>query len=133
MSGLVVGLRGEARLVVAEGDTASRYGSGLVAAFATPALVALMEKASVAAIHDYLEPGETSVGIQVDVKHLAPTPVGMNVVAKAELIEVDGHRLRFKIDAWDALEKIGEGVHFRARINRTHFNERLTKKSGTIC
>ena len=132
MGGLVVGLRGEARLVVTEDDTAAKYGSGLVAGFATPALVALMEGASVAAIHDHLDASETSVGVQVDIKHLAPTPVGMGVIAKAELLEVDGRRLRFKVEAWDDVEKIAEGTHLRAIINSARFNERLKEKKGSV-
>lgn len=131
MDDLKPGLKGEARQVVTENDTASRYGSGLVVAFATPALVALMESASVAAIHKYLDSDQTSVGFEVNIKHLAPTPVGMSVVAKAEVLEVNGHRVRFNVEAWDDKEKVGEGSHVRAIINAARFADRLNQKSNS--
>jgi predicted thioesterase len=129
MDQLKPGLKGELKQKVTEKDTASRYGSGLVVAFATPGLVALMESASVAAIHKYLNSNQTSVGIEVNIKHLAPTPVGMSVLAKAELLEVNGNRVRFKVEAWDDKEKVGEGTHVRAIINAARFAERLKQKS----
>ena len=129
MDELKPGLKGELKQVVTEKDTAARYGSGLVVAFATPALVALMESASVAALHKYLSSNQTSVGVEVNIKHLAPTPVGMSVVAKAELLEVNGNRLRFKVEAWDDKEKVGEGTHVRAIINASRFAEKLKQKS----
>jgi predicted thioesterase len=129
MDELKPGLKGELMQVVTEQDTASRYRSGLVVAFATPALVALMESASVVAIHKYLSSNQTSVGVEVNIKHLAPTPVGMSVLARAELLEVNGNRLRFKLEAWDDKEKVGEGTHVRAIINSARFAERLKQKS----
>jgi predicted thioesterase len=131
MDDLKPGLKGELKRVVTEKDTASRYGSGLVDALATPALVALMEGASVAALHKYLNPNQTSVGVEVNIKHLAPTPVGMSVLAKAELVEVNGNRIRFRVEAWDDKEKVGEGTHLRAIIDAARFTERLKQKSGS--
>ena len=132
MDELKPGLKGEARQLVTEQDTASRYGSGLVVAFATPALIALMERASVAAIHKYLNSNQTSVGIEVNIKHLTPTPVGMTVVARAELLEVNTHRVKFKLEAWDDKEKVGEGSHVRAIINAARFAEKLKQKTNII-
>ena len=130
MAELKPGLVGESSQIVTDKLTAASYGSGLVPAFATPAMVALMENASVAAIQRYLNVGQTSVGTEVNVKHLAATPVGMNVRARAEVTAVDGRRVSFQVQAWDDKEKIGEGTHVRAIIDDARFAERLAKKSS---
>ena len=101
MDELAPGLTGEIEAVVTEADTAARLGSGLVPVFGTPALVGLMEGAAVQALAGRLPPGQTSVGGRIDVRHLAPTPVGMRVRARAELLEVEGRRLVFRVEAWD--------------------------------
>jgi predicted thioesterase len=129
MSELKPGLVGESTAVVTDALTAASYGSGLVRAFATPAMIALMENASVAAIQPYLDAGQTSVGTEINVKHLAATPVGMHIRARAELTAVEGRRLSFQVDAWDDKEKIGEGTHVRAIIDNARFAERLAKKA----
>jgi len=129
MNELKPGLVGEASEVVTEQNTAARWGSGLVAAYATPAMIALMESASVTAIRENLEEGETSVGIEVNVKHLAPTPIGMRVRSRAELLAVDGHRVMFTVEAWDEKEKVGEGTHVRVIIDAARFAERLKQKT----
>ena len=121
MERLVPGLVGEAETVVSEADTAARWGSGLVPVFGTPALVGLMEGAAVQALADSLPPGQTSVGGRIDVRHLAPTPVGMRVRARAELLEVDHRRLVFHVEAWDEVEKIGEATHERFVIDEQRF------------
>jgi predicted thioesterase len=124
-----VGLVGEADKEVTEQDTAARWGSGLVHAFSTPALIALTEKASVNALAKCLEDNQTSVGVEVNVKHLAATPVGMTVKARAELVQVDGRRLKFKVEAWDEKEKVCEGWHSRAVVERSRFADRLIQKA----
>ena len=129
MPELKPGLVGESTAVVTDALTAASYGSGLVPAFATPAMIALMENASVAAIQPYLSAGQTSVGTEVNVKHLAATPVGMHVRARSELTAVEGRRLSFHVYAWDDKEKIGEGTHVRAIIDDARFAERLAKKA----
>ena len=123
------GMTGEASQVVTEQDTAAKLGSGLVAAYSTPSMVALMESASVAAIQKHVTAGQTSVGIEISVKHLAPTPVGMGVRARAELLEIAGRRLKFKVEAWDDKEKVGEGIHARAIIDSERFAHRLKRKT----
>ena len=128
-SELRVGLIGEATLKVTERETAARLGSGLVDAFATPALVTLTENASVNAIQKCLNADQTSVGVEVNVRHLAATPVGMVVKAKAELVEMDGRRLKFKVEAWDEKEKVCEGSHSRVVVDKSRFSDRLTKKA----
>ena len=129
---LKLGLVGEISQQVTSEDTAARWGSGLVDAFATPALVALVERASVIAIEGCVGVDQTTVGIEVNVKHLAATPVGIVVRARAELIEIDGRRLKFKVEAWDTKEKICEGSHVRAIINRPRFLSRLMLKAEHV-
>ncbi len=129
MGEIKLGTVGETTQVVTEAQTAAVYGSGLVPAFATPAMIALMEGAGVRALQPSLDAGQNSVGVQVDVQHLAATPVGMTVRARAEVIAVEGRRVTFKVEAWDDREKIGEGTHVRAVIDDARFKERLKIKS----
>ncbi len=129
MAGLGPGLVGETSVTVTDRLTAALHGSGLVPAYATPAMIALMENASVAAIQAYLDPGQTSVGIEINVKHLAATPVGMKVRARAEVTAVDGRRVSFQVQAWDDREKIGEGTHVRAIVDDARFKERMAQKA----
>ncbi len=121
MQTLLAGLTGETEITVTQDDTAERWGSGLVPVLGTPTLVALMESAAVKALEAHLPPGQTSVGGRMDVRHLAPTPVGMAVRARAELLEVDGRRLVFSIEAWDEAERIGEATHERFVVDRDRF------------
>ncbi|HEY3312948.1 MAG TPA: thioesterase family protein [Anaerolineales bacterium] len=128
MSELTPGLNAEISISVSEEDTASRWGSGLVPVYSTPALVGLVEAAAVRVLEGRLEAGQTSVGGHIDIRHLAATPVGMNVRARAELIARDGRRLTFKVEAWDELEKIGEGLHERFVIDTEKFVSRARAK-----
>ncbi len=129
MAGTIApGLVGEASTVVVEGQTARSLGSGSVAVLGTPALVALMERAAVAAVADHLAEGESTVGARLDVKHLAPTPVGMRVTACARLAEVQGRRLHFLIEAHDEREKVGEAIHLRVVIDPGSFGKRAGDK-----
>ncbi|MEE8392231.1 MAG: thioesterase family protein [Anaerolineae bacterium] len=121
MGELAPGLTGEVEIVVTEADTAARLGSGLVPVLGTPALVGLMEGASVRALTGHLPPSRTSVGGRIDVRHLAPTPVGMRVRACAKLLEVEGRRLIFHVGAWDEVEQIGEATHERFIIDEEKF------------
>ena len=123
------GLIGETRSVVTEKDTAAHLGSGTVPVFGTPALVGLMEAAAVQALADFLPAGQTSVGARIDVRHLTPTPVGMHIRARAELVETEGRRLSFRIEAWDEVERIGEAIHERMIIDAERF---VTKARAKI-
>jgi fluoroacetyl-CoA thioesterase len=118
---LLPGLTAEIEAIVTEADTAERLGSGLVPVLGTPALVALLERAAVQALVGRLPPGQTSVGGRIDVRHLAPTPVGMRIHARAELLEVQGRRLIFHVEAWDEVEQIGEASHERFVVDETRF------------
>lgn len=128
MSELQVGLRAETSLVVSDADTAARWGSGLVPVYSTPALVGQMEHTAVVALTGQLAAGQTTVGGRIEVRHLAPTPVGMTVRVVAELVEVEGRRLGFKIEAWDEVEKIGEASHDRFVIDEAKFMARVRSK-----
>lgn len=123
------GLVGEADETVSSSRTAAFFGSGLVAAYGTPAMVALMENATVAALHKYLGPGQTSVGTEVCIKHIAATPVGMHARARATVTAVDGRQVTFQVEAWDDREKIGEGTVKRVVVDESRFNNRLEKKA----
>src|SRR5260221_14043912 len=108
------GLVGEAHATVDDSMLASALGSGAVQVFSTPSMIALMEGAACRAVESVLPPGQTTVGTHLDVRHLAATPLGLEVRARAELLEVDGRTLKFRVEAFDAQEKIGEGTHERA-------------------
>ena len=98
---LKIGMLGEARTKVAYENTAIKYGSGTVSVFATPAMIGLMEKASISSVDSYLPKGYATVGTKVEIKHIAATPIDMEVVAQAELLEIDGPKLKFKVEAYD--------------------------------
>lgn len=129
MPNLAPGLVGERTLIVEERHTAAHLGSGGVPVYATPMMILAMEEAALSAVDPRLEPGQVTVGYHLDVKHLAATPLGMRVTARAELLSVEGKMLSFKVEAFDEKEKIGEGTHVRAIINVARFKEKLAAKS----
>ena len=129
MGDLIPGLVGETTTLVTEEDTADRWGSGLVPVLGTPALVGLIEGAAVQALVGHLLPGQTSVGGRIDVRHLAPTPVGMRVRARAELVEVEGRRLVFRAEVWDEVERIGEATHERFLVDEGRFVAKARAKA----
>lgn len=126
---LAPGLVGEVEIVVQPPDTADAMGNKGVHVLATPRLVALLEDAAIAAVQAHLPPGAGTVGTRLDVKHLAATPVGMRVRARAVLREVDGRRLVYDVEAHDDLEKVAEGTHERFQINQARFLERVAEKA----
>jgi fluoroacetyl-CoA thioesterase len=122
------GLFADFKHTVTEIDTASHWGSGGLPVFSTPALVGLMESTAVVALRGHLPPGQTTVGAHIDVRHLAATPVGMEVHARAELVAIDGRKLTFKIQAWDDVELIGESTHDRFLIDESKFMAKVAVK-----
>jgi len=127
------GLVGELTITVQESDTARvSGGESLPPVLSTPRMTSLMERTAHEAILPFLAEGQSSVGTLVNIRHLAATPVGMLARFRAELLEADGRRLRFKVEAWDEVDKIGEGEHERFIIDLTRFNERLDKKRALI-
>jgi predicted thioesterase len=127
---VVPGLVGELKTRVDDDKTARHLGSGDVSVFATPEMVRLMERAAVRAVDHLLPDGYRTVGIRVDVRHLAATPVGMTVRAKAELVQVEGRKLTFRVEAADDAEKVGEGLHERMIVDVGRFRERAAQKGG---
>jgi len=123
------GLRGTSTVVVAEENTAAHFGAGGVHVFGTPMMIGLMENAAFSAIQPLLPEGQSSVGTRVNVTHLAATPLGMTVTATAELLEVDGRRLVFRVEARDEKELIGEGQHERFIITLDRFLSRIEEKA----
>ena len=122
---LTPGMRGEASTTVVHENTAAAVGAGGVEVFGTPMMIALMENAAWRAVVDALDEGYVTVGTLVNVQHLAATPVGQQVRALAELIEVDGRRLVFRVEAYDEQQKIGEGQHERFVVNLERFLGRI--------
>jgi fluoroacetyl-CoA thioesterase len=122
-------LRGKVKLVVAAEHTAKHIGSGGVQVLATPQMILLMERAGVAAVDHLLPEGYRTVGVHLDVRHLAPTPIGFEVTAAAELTAVNGRQLTFRVTAHDGTELVGEGSHQRAIIDVARFGERVAQKA----
>ena len=109
--GISLGMKGQTQTFVCEHNVA-----GHVNKFSTPAMIQLMEQASSAVVNGSLQEGEVSVGIEVNVRHLAAADIGATIIAHAELIEIERNRLTFQVEAYDADKKIGEGTHKRAII-----------------
>jgi predicted thioesterase len=126
---LQVGMTGESQVTVTSDLTAKKMGSGSLLVYSTPAMIALMEAAAVNAIDPYLETGQTTVGIQIEVRHISASPIGENVRAEAEIIGVEGKRIIFAVRAWDEQEMIGEGSHTRYLIDEEKFMERVQSNS----
>lgn len=122
------GLTGVARMMVGTSDTAARVGSGHSHVLATPVMIGLMEEAALAAVERLLPEGKQSLGVRMDVSHIAGTPTGMKVEAVAELVEVDGRRLVFAVRARDEIELIGEGRHERVVVTAAAFQTRIDEK-----
>jgi predicted thioesterase len=126
-----MGLKGSAEVVVGEEHTAPFVGSGRVRVLATPVMINLMEAAALDAVERLLPPGHQSLGIHLDVRHYAATPVGMRVHVTAELIKVDGRTLDFRVEARDEKEAIGDGLHQRVVVNVARFDQRVQRKIAT--
>ncbi|UBM61848.1 thioesterase family protein [Candidatus Sulfidibacterium hydrothermale] len=124
---LKTGLTYEKTIAVTSNDTAAAYGSGNVDVLATPAMIALMEGTALECVQSFLEKDFVTVGIDVCVKHVKATPVGMQVTCKAILREVDGARLVFDVEAWDEKGKIGMGTHERFVVNLPEFMKKVNQ------
>jgi fluoroacetyl-CoA thioesterase len=122
------GLVGRAELTVGEQHTAPRVGSGKVHVLATPVMINLFEAAALAACEQLLPAGFQSLGTVLEVRHIAATPVGMKVVASAEVTGVEGRTIRFRLEARDERELIGDGRHERVVVNVAKFDERVRRK-----
>ncbi|MCC8141945.1 MAG: thioesterase family protein [Lachnospiraceae bacterium] len=125
---LIVGIKGEQSEKVVHENTATAVGSGVLEVYGTPCMLALMEKTACESIEPYLEEGWGSVGTQVNIKHLAATPIGMTVRCESELKVVDGRRLLFDVKAYDDKGLIGEGTHERFTVNNEKFQEKANAR-----
>ena len=119
------GIKNEKSIVVTEDVTASKVGSGLLPVYATPSMIALMEGTCAEGVQPYLAEGEGTVGVGVDIKHIAATPVGMTVRCESLLKKVNGKKLVFEVNVYDEKGLIGTGTHKRAIINNEAFMARL--------
>ncbi len=125
---ITVGMKAQVEALVEKEDTAEVVGSGSLLVYATPCMVALMEGAACEAIADALGEGETTVGIELNIKHLAATPVGLEVRAEAEVTAVDGKIITFQVRAFDEAGEIGNGTHKRAIVNAQRFLDKTYTK-----
>lgn len=125
---LTPGLTGTKSLVVGPEHTAIRVGSGRMDILATPVLVTICEAASLVACDGAMPEGLASLGVHVDVRHIAPTPVGMRVTATARLVAVEDRLLTFRLEARDEKETIGQGTHQRVIVDVERFTARIQKK-----
>lgn len=122
------GMNREASFRVGEENTAIHVGSGNSKVLATPWMIAFMERTSHQLLAEVLPEGFSSVGIQVDIRHLAPTPVGSTIRVKTQVQEINGARVTFEVQAWDHVEKIGQGTHQRFVIDEQRFLQRASAK-----
>ncbi len=125
---IVIGMKGEAATLVEKEDTAAEVGSGSLLVYATPCMVALMEGAACEAITSAMAPDKTSVGTELNITHISATPVGLEVRAEAEVINVEGKIITFKISAYDEAGLIGEGTHKRCIVSSQRFLDKTYSK-----
>ena len=123
-----IGQKNQLKIVVSKSDTAKSVGSGVLDVLATPRMIALMEECSYKLIAPYLEEGSSSVGTLINAKHVSATPVGMEVYAESEIIEIDGRRVVFSVKAYDEKGLIGEGKHERFIILSERFLSKTYQK-----
>jgi predicted thioesterase len=128
MAELQTGIRNRAETVSSEERSALSIGSGNVRVFATVSMIGLMEKTCLDSVLPFLEPGQDTVGIHVNVSHCSATPVGMKVWCESELVEIDRRRLVFKVAAYDESGLIGEGTHERFIIDKDRFESKAASK-----
>ena len=126
-----IGIKGRLEETVTPEMSAARVGSGLVDVFATPMMIALVEKTCNESVLPYLDEGQGTVGTLVNVAHTAATPIGMRVWCESELVEVDNRRLLFKVKAFDDCGAIGEGLHERFIIDTARFAAKAMSKGGS--
>ena len=129
MRPIPVGAKGTYSLRVTPAHLANQFkDAALPQVFATPMMVTAMENAALNAVREYLDPGESSVGTVVNIRHLAATPVGHQVTAEAEVTKVDGRRIEFKVSAHDETEEIGNGTHERMVVDMARLDKKLAAK-----
>ena len=123
-----VGICGQKEITVTEELTAKTFKSGALNVYATPAMISLMEDVAFTSVAEYLNEGCGSVGTKVDIEHVASSPVGMKITCDSELIEVEGRKLVFKVEAYDEKGLIGKGTHERFIVENKKFQEKTDNK-----
>jgi|Deesub1362A_J573_1020465.scaffolds.fasta_scaffold03221_6 predicted thioesterase len=129
---LKVGLVCQAEQLVTPELSAKHIGSGSLRVYATPAMALLVERTCAAAVQPHLTSDQSTVGIEMHLRHLAPTPLGDRVRIRVELVEIQGNRLTFHAEIWDSQEKVGEAEHVRALIEVGRFLRRVEQKAARL-
>ncbi len=132
MEQIHIGMRGESTRLVEERYTAAHVGSGTLKVLATPSMIGFMERTCLESIQTVLPEGQSSVGTMVNIRHLAATPMGQEVKIVSEVIAVEGRRVLFHVEAWDAKEKVGDGEHERYIIDVARFIKRVQEKAEAM-
>ena len=127
-----IGMQREETFVVQEQHSASQVGSGSLRVLATPIMIARIERNSHQLLVGHLPPGFSSVGAQIQIRHLAPSPIGSTVRVRSEIQAVDGLRVNFIVQAWDQEEEIGQGEHTRFVIEEERFLRRVSAKASRL-
>lgn len=128
MKEIIIGTKGNAEIIAEKSTLAVNVGSGSLEVFATPMMAMLMEKSACNALADFMENDETSVGTELNIKHISATPESMKVTASAEITEANGREITFKVEAFDESGKIGEGLHKRFIVYSERFTEKAKSK-----
>ena len=126
-----IGTAGELQFVVEQKHTIDFATDGMPAVLSTPNLIGLLERTARRALEPFLEPDERSVGIEIELRHLAPTPLGQQVTCIARVIHVNGTKIGFQIEARDQRELIARGLHKRAVIRVQTFANQVQRRYGT--
>jgi len=126
---LSTGIKGAQSVEVSESNTAEAMGSGDLPVFATPAMIALIERTACQSVIPYLEMGQSTVGTHLDISHSSATPIGMTVVCETELVEIDRRRLVFKVRVYDSKGEVGSGTHERFVVDSARFMEKAELKT----
>jgi len=127
---LNTGIKGAQSVTVTEENLASTVGSGDLPVFATPAMIALIEKTASLSVQPYLDLGTSTVGTHLDIAHSSATPIGMTVVCETELVEIDRRRLVFKVRVYDSKSEVGFGTHERFIVDSQRFLEKAELKNA---
>lgn len=126
------GIVEETTFLVTDQHAASQIGSGSLKVLSTPTLITVIEKTCHQLLAKLLPEGTSSVGTQVNVRHLAPSPMGSQIKVRVEVAQIEGNRITFSVQAWDQTEKISEGEHLRMVIDVTRFLNRVAAKQASL-
>ena len=128
---MIPGLIGKSEMIVKKEDLVNSLADVTLNVLSTPRLIQLLEAAAIEAIHEFIPTEKVSLGTEVKIKHLSPTPLGMKVTANAILKRVDKNRLFFLVDAFDEIEKVAEGEHERVLVSKDQFFQKVERKRGS--